>query len=129
MSKKADKPKVAYRISMITGVLMVAVAVIYDLAQGLLTFLGIGFLVNWIITLWANLTFWLWFTLHGISFWNGKRFGVAGISNVIEWIPGLSLLPACSAGVLLIWLNTRAEDVLAQVSPTAVAVINKATKI
>ena len=128
MNSESSKPKVTYRISTIIGILMVSVALIYDIAQALLTFIGIGFLVNWIITLWANLTFWFWFTLHGISFWSPKRAGIMGVGNLIEWIPGLNALPACSAAVLLLWLNTRAEDVLAQVSPIAVTIINKASK-
>ncbi len=128
MRRELDQPKTTYRIGMIEGVLMIAVAVIYDLAQGALTLLwGIGLALGWIITLWADLTFWFWFTLRGVSFWNGKRFGIAGIANVIEWTP-LNFLPTCTAGVLLLWLNTRAEDVLAQVSPTTARVINKATK-
>lgn len=106
-----------YRISAFESGLMIAVAVIYDLIQIALTWLlgwlGIGFIGSWLMTLWAGMTFGLWFTLKGASIISGKRAASLGIGAIIEVIPLLNALPGWTVSVIISLSVTRAEDILA----------------
>lgn len=105
-----------YRIDWLIGGLMIGVAVIYDAIQGFLTFILIGFLVNWIITIWAWLTFYFWFKTKGVSFLGSKALVLNG-GGLAEFIPGFNSLPVWTAAVVALVIMTRAEDALAQVAP------------
>lgn len=109
---------------------MIGGAVIYDLINiglELITF-GFGWTVNWIITIWATLTFWFWFKLRGVSFINPKQALFGGTSIVIKFIPWLDALPAWTALVITTIINTRAEDFLAK-HPVAGAVGQAAIQV
>lgn len=106
-----------YRIEWLEGGMMIGVATIYDALQAFLTFIIIGFLVNWIITIWAWLTFYFWFKFRGVSFLGTKSVSLNG-GALIELIPGLNALPAWTAAVIILIIMTRSEDVLNQISPT-----------
>ena len=96
---------------------MIAVAVIYDLVQIALTWLlgwiGVGFIGSWLMTIWAGMTFGLWFTLKGASIISGKRAAALGIGAIIEAIPLLNALPGWTVSVIISLSVTRAEDFLA----------------
>lgn len=107
-----------YRINIFESGLMIAVAVIYDLVQIALTWIlgwiGIGFIGSWLITIWAAMTFGLWFTLKGASIMSGKRAASLGFGTLIEAIPLLNSLPGWTVSTIISLSATRAEDVLAQ---------------
>lgn len=104
---------------------MVAAALFYDLLQVGVNFLqgvnaiipGLGvflvYLLGVPLTIWAWLTFYLWFKLHGVSFMQPKRFAIMGISGLADTI--MSVLPAWTVAVLLLIATTRAEELLEKV--------------
>lgn len=122
-----------YRISAFESALMVAVAVFYDLVQFALTWLlgwiGLGFIVSWLMTIWAGLTFGLWFTLKGASIMSGRRAAALGVGTIIEIIPILNFLPGWTVSVIISLSVTRAEDFLAgsalPIAPLAKKIIKR----
>lgn len=105
------------RISNIKWILMVAVAVVIDGLQFLLNFIPIlGWFFVSLISVFAWLTFFVWFKFNGISFLEGKRailkfaslFGV----SIIEIFPLLNDLPAWTAYTVLMFFIIRGEDML-----------------
>ena len=88
---------------------MFGVALVIDLIQFLLDLILIGFIVDPIISIFAYLMFWFWFKLRGVSFTNPKRAAIGGISFLLELIPGLDMLPALTAGVVMTYLSTRVK--------------------
>lgn len=90
-----------------TIVFMVVVAVFFDLVQMILTFLFLG----WLVGIFAGLTFWLWFKLHGISFMKPKRLAVFGGASLIEMFPIIpfSTLPAWTAAVVFLSLDSKVK--------------------
>lgn len=106
---------------------MVATALFYDLLQVGVNFLqgvnaiipGLGVFLVYLfgipLTIWAWLTFYLWFKLHGVSFMQPKRFAIMGISVLADTI--MSILPAWTAAVLLLVATTRVEELLEKAGP------------
>ena len=96
---------------------MVILAIVYDVVQIALTWLlgwiAIGFVASWLMTIWAFLTFGVWFAIKGVSIMRSKRVGTFGLGAVIELIPGLASLPGWTVMVATAILTTRAEDFLA----------------
>jgi hypothetical protein len=91
-----------------TVVFMVVVALFFDVLQALLTPVVIGYFVPVI----AYPTFWLWFRLHGLSFFTLKRAPVLGIGALVELIPGLDILPAFTLTVARIALTHKIEEAI-----------------
>ena len=93
-----------------TIVFMIAVALFYDVLQWLLTLLFMG----WLAGIFAGLTFYVWFKLHGINFMKPKRFIVFGGASLIEMFPilPLSALPAWTAAVTYLALNSKLQEVI-----------------
>ena len=100
------------RIGWIGSALMVGVAALVDGAQGLLTLLGIGIVLNIPISIVAWLTFYLWFKMKGVSF-GGSKLGQSGSPSLvrnplfivaaalgIELIPFVNALPAWTAAII-----------------------------
>ena len=88
--------------------LMISVALFFDALQALLTLVFLG----WLAGLFATLTFWLWFRMHGISFMKPKRLAVFGGSALIEVIPFLSILPAWTLAVGYLALSSKLKEVV-----------------
>src|SRR3989344_4663562 len=99
-----------------TIVFMIAVALFYDVLQWLLTLLFMG----WLAGIFAGLTFYVWFKLHGINFMKPKRFIVFGGASLIEMFPilPLSALPAWTAAVTYLALNSKLQEVIPGASLT-----------
>lgn len=104
------------RISNIEAFFMVATALfLFDLPMMFLEWMLIGFFVNWMISFFAAMTFWLWFTLKGVSFIKPTRL----VTFLLAW--GIDLIPGTSASVILAFtwtvgtiiliVSARAEDV------------------
>ena len=113
-----------YRINWIIGGIMIGVAALYDATQGLIEFslFGFGFTVNWIISVWAWLTFYTWFKIYGVSFLNFRRGATLNSSFLIELFPILAVIPSWTLAVLLLVLSVRAEDFVNHISPALGAV-------
>ncbi|MDO8424127.1 MAG: hypothetical protein Q7S54_00765 [bacterium] len=93
-----------------TIALMICVAVFFDVLQVLLSFLWLG----WLAGIFAGLTFWLWFRMHGISFMKPKRFLTFGGASLIEVIPipFLAALPAWTAAVSYLALSSKLQEIV-----------------
>lgn len=86
--------------------LMIGVALFFDTLQALLTPVIIGYFVPII----SYPTFWLWFRLHGISFFSKKRASTLGVGALFEIIPGLDVLPAFTFTVTRIALDAKFKE-------------------
>ncbi|MCK4386782.1 MAG: hypothetical protein KAV41_01695 [Candidatus Pacebacteria bacterium] len=99
------------KIDNITATLMIAAALFYDGVQTLLTAVGIGPFVNWLISIFAWLTFWLWFTIKGVSFTNNpKRLFTFMGGSLLEIIPLIATLPIWTANITATVFITKAEN-------------------
>lgn len=104
---------------------MIAVALAYDGAQFATDFLhgipAVGTIAQSIadtmITIWAWLTFFVWFKLQGINFTNPKRALALNGGGLLELMPILNSLPAWTLAVLLIIASTRTEELLEKAGP------------
>lgn len=114
-------------ISWFDAVLMVCVAFLYDLTQfGVdVVTLGFGFLFNWVISLWAWLSFYLWFRIKGVNFmsWkNALKLNGGGLVEIAP-LPLIGSLPVWTATVLFIILTN------APWSERVIKAVGKVTKI
>ena len=91
-----------------TVVLMIAVALFFDALQALLTFIFMG----WLAGIFAGLTFYLWFKIHGISFMKPKRLMAFGGASLIEIIPFLSALPAWTFAVSYLAISSKLKSII-----------------
>ncbi len=100
-----------FKISKTTIILMIIVALFFDLIQFILSLMVIGFVVNWSISVFAWLTFFLWFKIKGVSFANPKRAGSLLGGFLIELIPLVDMLPAWTGAIILVILSLRVKQV------------------
>lgn len=100
---------------------MIAVALFFDVLQGLLLPIGLGWFVPFI----SYPTFWLWFKLHDIKFFSMKRASTLGIGALIELIPGLDLLPAFTFTVAKIALAAKIQSVVPGADITKLDIMNR----
>lgn len=108
------------RIGNITGIIMVIVALFYDVIQIIITaicgFLPIlipfGIVTNWLISFWAYLHFSLWFRIKDLSLVGLKKKALGQIiPRIMEILPG-SFLPGITIGTIITIMISRAEDKL-----------------
>jgi len=86
-----------------TAFLMIFVALIYDLFQLIINLIPIaGQILSFVITIFAFLTFYLWFKIYGRSFVSPKRAMAMGAGVIIEIIPIISILPGWTVAVILL---------------------------
>jgi|GEM_PF-4684211 len=102
------------RISKFTAVLMVSLAVIVDLLQFFLTLSGFLMLGSLYMTFLAACIFGIWFALHDISYFSGKKalpkmLAVMG-GLVAELLVIINALPITTLSVLTVILLSWAED-------------------
>lgn len=90
-----------------TIVFMIAVALFYDALQVLLTFIFMG----WLVGIFAGLTFYVWFKMKGLNFITPKRIGTFSGAFLIEVIPFLSALPAWTAAVVVLALDSKIKKI------------------
>lgn len=91
--------------------LMYAVAFAIDILQGLLMLLFIGLFVNWLISVFAWLLFWLWFHIQGVDFFDKVlRFVVMAGASFLEILPFFNAIPTWTFMVILMVLIVRHED-------------------
>lgn len=87
---------------------MITVALFFDALQGILTPVGIGLFVPVI----AYPTFLLWFWLHGINFLTAENRLTLGIGALVEFIPGIGILPAFTGTIARIALTNKLQEVI-----------------
>lgn len=87
---------------------MIGVALFYDVLQWLLAFV----FMDWLVGFFAFLTFYVWFKTRGLNFTTPKRVLTLGGSFMIEIIPFLSTLPAWTAAVTILALDSKIKKVV-----------------
>ncbi|OHB05806.1 MAG: hypothetical protein A3B16_00430 [Candidatus Zambryskibacteria bacterium RIFCSPLOWO2_01_FULL_45_43] len=90
---------------------MICVAVFFDILQWLLAFV----FMDWLAGFFAFMTFFVWFKIRGMSFMKPKRLLTFGGASLIEIIPWLSALPAWTAAIVILALDSKVKKVVAQV--------------
>lgn len=90
-----------------TIIFMMTVAIFFDVMQWLLAFI----LMDWLVSIFAYLTFFLWFKIKGISFMKPRRLLVAGTSFILEIIPFVAALPALTGAVVITALDAKIKKV------------------
>ena len=99
------------RIDKTTGVVMVAVAVLFDAVNAGLNLIPLlGQVLAVLVSIIAYLTFGFWFLRRGVGFVNPKRAASFFGSAIIEAIPVLNILPCITVGVALTVLVVQLED-------------------
>jgi hypothetical protein len=94
-----------------TIALMICTAIFFDILQWFLAFI----FMDWLAGIYAFLTFYVWFKVHGIKFAKPKRALALGGAGLIEMIPIFSALPAWTAAVSYIALDTKIKKVIGSV--------------
>jgi len=101
------------KIDNITTTLMIGTAVLVDGTQFLLTIVFIGPFVNWLISIFAWMTFFLWFIIKGVKFTsNPKRVFTFMGGSLIEVIPVIATLPAWTLTITITILTIKVEEKL-----------------
>ncbi len=106
-----------HKIGNVTAGMMVVTALIVDAVQALLTFSVFLLPLSVLITFMAATMFFLWFALSGVKYVGndgGKKLLIALASTVAELVPVVNAIPATTAGVIGIIVQTRIEDARAQ---------------
>ena len=99
-------------IGNITGGCVIATALFIDGLQAFFTFILIGPFINWLISFFAYLTFWLWFTLNGVKFTkNPKNFFMLNGGALCEIIPILANLPAWTLTITTLVITNKLKIV------------------
>lgn len=102
-----------HKVGNVTAGAMVAVAVVIDILQGLLTLTVLGSVVSLFISLIAGFGFWLWFAILGVSYLSkgaGKKIALSAATFVIELIPFVNAIPAMTVSVLGIIIIERQNE-------------------
>lgn len=109
----ADAPK--QRISTVSAILMIMVAVIIDVAQFFVAFIpGVDVVLDFMLGVLGIFIFGIWFMFKGVNYFSGSKSGtkLASIfgTAIIELIPLVDALPGTTIGVATLIYATRAED-------------------
>lgn len=100
------------KISKTSAMLMTMTAYFFDGLQAFLNFILIGFLINWIISIYAFLTFYIWFKMKGVRFTTVKNATSFNGSFLGKLIPGLNTIPFWTLSVGLILAPIIAKDAI-----------------
>ena len=95
-----------------TVALMICVAIFFDVLQGLLAYI----FMDWLVSFFAYLTFFVWFKLHGIKLMKPKRFIMSASSLLLEIFPFVASLPALTGMVVFITLDTKAKKIVSKIN-------------
>jgi len=101
------------KIDNIDATLMIGTAILIDGTQTFLTLILIGPFVNWLISIFAWMTFFLWFMLKGVKFTKNpkKIFTLAG-GSLLEAIPIIASFPIWTLTISTTIFMERAENKL-----------------
>jgi|SRR3989338_5739878 len=110
MKPKAQNSK----ISPINAVFLILVALFFDGIQVFLTLIIIGAVLNWMVSMFAAMTFYIWLKMLGVSYWegNGTRKLLSFIGcGFLEAVPIFNAFLGWTVFVVLIILFESAERV------------------
>lgn len=113
--------KTGSKISGMNGLFLILVALLFDGIQIFLTLIIIGAVLNWIVSLFAMMTFYVWLKLLGVSYWegNGTRKLLSFIGcGFLEVVPIFNAFLGWTVFVVLIILfeSTQSIPVFGQVA-------------
>jgi hypothetical protein len=91
-----------------TAALMIGVAVFFDVLQWAFAFMA----MDWLVSIFAYLTFGLWFLIKGIPLLTKKRMGALGGSAIVEIFPFVASLPAFTAAITIVVLDAKAKKLI-----------------
>jgi hypothetical protein len=91
-----------------TAAFMISVAVFFDILQWAMAFMA----MDWLVSIFAYMTFGLWFAMKGIPILTKKRMGALGGSAFIELIPFVAALPAFTAAITIVVLDAKAKKLI-----------------
>ena len=109
------------RISPLSKVALIVIAALFDLAElginllHLIPFIGsaAAIVLGLVLSIATPIIFGIWFLLLGVGFTTPARAGTGALATLIEFIPGLNILPATTIGVITIILLVELEAKLA----------------
>lgn len=87
--------------------LMISTALFFDALQILLDFI----LMGWLVTIFASMTFWLWFKSQGYSFMKPKRIAGSFATMLIDVIPVLGWF-AWTVAITTFVLKNKLQEVV-----------------
>lgn len=90
-----------------TLVLMFSTAIFFDVLQWLLAFL----FMDWLVSIFAFLTFYVWFKMRGLKFATAKRTGTMAGAFIVEIVPFLAMLPAWTSAIVILGLDSKVKKV------------------
>ncbi|GEM_PF-1358169 len=86
-------------------------------------------MVSILVGIWAWLTFYIWFKLHGVKFTSPKRMFAFPAAFVLKLIPIIGMLPEWTGAVTLLFITTRGEEALAKTLEQTAGVVGAAGKV
>lgn len=96
-----------------TAFLMIFTALFFDALQAVIGWIPIfGNLLAMGISLFAFMTFFLWFYVYGISMTTPKRLGGMIGGGIIEMIPYIDLIPAWTFVVIYLIGTTKIKEIV-----------------
>lgn len=98
------------RISNTTASLLILGTLIAELLQAVTNFIGVGFILNPIVSIFIWLTTYFIFATHNVSVFGTRKLAAALTSATLEVIPFVAALPAWTLYVLSIIVISRKED-------------------
>lgn len=112
-----EEPVLRYRISWVSGGIILGIAAVADLLQIILALTVFLAILGDVVTFIAGAIIWLFLMFNGVSFLRGKkstgRFIWFFVTAVIELIPVLDALPTLSFDTWYNIISSRSEDRLA----------------
>jgi hypothetical protein len=89
-----------------TAALMIGTAIFFDILQW-----GAAFIfMDWLVSIFAYMTFGLWFLMKGIRILTPKRMSALGGSLLLEVFPFVAALPALTSAVTIVILDAKAKN-------------------
>jgi len=102
------------RINTVTAAFMIGGAVAMDLVQFLLLITIVGTLLNSMLTFIAFISYFIWFYLHGVSIFGGRKawlkVAAATGGTLGELIPVLNAFPLMTPSIVAVIMLSRMED-------------------
>ncbi len=108
-----------------TVVLMIVVALFFDVLQWALAFI----FMDWLVSIFAYLTFFVWFRMNGISFMKPKRLAASSLSFLFEIFSWVAAIPALTAAVTFVALDAKVKKIVAQVPGGGMALSVASNKV
>ena len=97
---------------------MIVVAIFFDVLQfGVNFIIGPGQIGAPLMEIFAQLTFWLWFKLNGISYTSSKRLASVAGGMLVGVIPFVDMLPELTIEIIIILSTITIEDAVANKVP------------